>query len=204
MWGLDCLWFTFVSRVVALQSPRPKYSPEHSTLTGPWFLLLPSSCEPIKCIPQPSFANIQAPIGQLFPSSCIPFPQILNSYFSISVFFWIGGYNYPLPHQQCLVQFSSVQFSSVQSLSRVLLFATPWTAAHQASLSITSSHSLFRLMSIESVMPSNHLIFYPPAFILSQSQGFFQWVTSSHQVAKVLEFQLQHQSFEWIFRTDFL
>ena len=48
-------------------------------------------------------------------------------------------------------------FSSVQSLSRVWLFATPWTAAHQTSLSITNSRSLPKLMSIESVMPSNHL-----------------------------------------------
>ena len=47
---------------------------------------------------------------------------------------------------------------SVQSLSRVWLFATPWTAAHQASLTITNSQSLLKLMSIESVMPSNHLI----------------------------------------------
>ena len=50
-----------------------------------------------------------------------------------------------------------VQFSSVQSLSRVQLFATPWNAAHQASLSITSSQSPPKPMSIESVMPSNHL-----------------------------------------------
>ena len=50
------------------------------------------------------------------------------------------------------------QFSSVQSLSHVRLFVTPWTAAHQASLSITNSCSLPKLMSIESVMPSNHLI----------------------------------------------
>ena len=51
-----------------------------------------------------------------------------------------------------------VQFSSVQSLSRVQLFATPWTAAHQASLFISNSQSLLKLMSIESVMSSNHLI----------------------------------------------
>ena len=44
----------------------------------------------------------------------------------------------------------------------------------------------------------------PPAFNLSQHQGLFQWVSSSHQVAKLLEFQLQHQSFQWICRTDFL
>ena len=53
---------------------------------------------------------------------------------------------------------SPVFFSSVQSLSCVQLFATPWTAAHQASLSITNSWSLHKLMSIESVMPFNHLI----------------------------------------------
>ena len=53
----------------------------------------------------------------------------------------------------------SVHFSSVQLLSHVRLFVTPWTAAHQASLSITNSQSLLKLMSIESVMPSNHLIF---------------------------------------------
>ena len=50
------------------------------------------------------------------------------------------------------------QFSSVHSLSRIRLFATPWTAARQASLSITNSRSSLKLMSIESVMPSNHLI----------------------------------------------
>ena len=59
-----------------------------------------------------------------------------------------------------------VQFSSVQSLSHVWLFATPWTAAHQASLSITSSWSLPKLMSIESVIPSNHLILCCPLLFL--------------------------------------
>ena len=54
----------------------------------------------------------------------------------------------------------------VQSLSPVWLFATPWTAAHQASLSSTISHSLFKLMSINSVMPSNHLIFCCPFLLL--------------------------------------
>ena len=54
----------------------------------------------------------------------------------------------------------------VQSLSSVRLFATPWTAAHQASLSITNSQSLLKFMSIESVMPSNHLIFCHPLLLL--------------------------------------
>ena len=56
--------------------------------------------------------------------------------------------------------------SSVQSLSRVWLFATPWIAAHQASLSITNSRSSHRLMSIESVMPSSHLILCGPLLLL--------------------------------------
>ena len=51
---------------------------------------------------------------------------------------------------------------------------------------------------------SSSVIPFSPAFILSQHQGLFQWVSSLHQVAKGLEFQLQHQSFQWIFRTDFL
>ena len=57
------------------------------------------------------------------------------------------------------------QFSSVQLFSRVRLFATPWTAAHQASLSITNSQSLLKLMSIKSVMPSNHLILCHPLLL---------------------------------------
>ena len=59
-----------------------------------------------------------------------------------------------------------VQFSSVQLLSRVQLFVTPWTAAHKASLSITNSRSLPKLMSIEMVMPSNHLILCRPLLLL--------------------------------------
>ena len=57
-------------------------------------------------------------------------------------------------------------FSSVQSLSRVRLFVTPWTAAHQVSLPITNSQSLLKLVSIESVMPSNHLILCHPLILL--------------------------------------
>ena len=58
-----------------------------------------------------------------------------------------------------------IEISSVQSLSHVRLFATPWTAACQVSLSITNSRSLLRLMSIELVMPSNHLILCCPLFL---------------------------------------
>ena len=84
----------------------------------------------------------------------------------------------------------------------------PMDAACHASLSCTLSWSLLKLMSIESMIPSNHLILChspsPPAFNLSQHQCLYQWVSSSHQVDKVLKLQLQHQSCRWIFRVDFL
>ena len=66
----------------------------------------------------------------------------------------------------CLQQEIVCSFSSVQSLSRVQLFATPWIAARQASLSITNSRSLPKLMSIESVMPSSHLVLCCPLLLL--------------------------------------
>ena len=62
---------------------------------------------------------------------------------------------------------NSVQFGSIQSLSRVWLFVTPWIAAQQASLSITNSRSLLKLMPIESVMPSSHLILCRPLLLLT-------------------------------------
>ena len=82
----------------------------------------------------------------------------------------------------------------VQSLSHVQLFSSPWTAAHQASLSFTVSQSLLKLMSIESVMPSNHLILCLSLLLLPSTLPSIRG--SSHQVAKVLELQFQHQSFQ--------
>ena len=101
------------------------------------------------------------------------------------------------------------QFSSVQLLSHVRLFVISWTAACQASLSITNSESsqthVHRVR--DAIHPSHPLSSpSPPALNLSQHHSPFQWVSSSHQVAKVLELelQLQHQSFQWILRVDFL
>ena len=85
-------------------------------------------------------------------------------------------------------------FSSVQSLSYVRLFVTPWTAACQASLSITNSQSSLKLMSIESVIPSNHLVLCHPLLFLpsifSSITVFSKESNSSHQLAKALELQL--------------
>ena len=110
--------------------------------------------------------------------------------------------------EKSLSIFSKTQHTLVvQSFSCVWLFVTPWTAALQASLSFPLSRSFLTFISIESMMPSNHLIpspSSPPSLNLSQHQRFFQWVSSSHQVANTLELQLQHQSFQWIFRFGFL
>ena len=74
---------------------------------------------------------------------------------------FLGNLSRPVPIQVLLLY-----YSIVQSLSHVLLSATLWTAARQVSLSITNSRNLFKLMSIETVMPSNHLILCHPLFLL--------------------------------------
>ena len=82
----------------------------------------------------------------------------------------------------------------IQLLSGVQLLATPWTAACQASLSFTISQSLLKLMSIELMVSSNHLVLCHPLFLLPSifpTIRVFSNVSSSHQVAKVLEHQLQ-------------
>ena len=127
-------------------------------------------------------------------SSVVPFSSRLQS------FPGSGSFQMSRP-------FASVQFSWVQSLSCARLFATPWSEAHQASRSITNSRSPPKLMSIESVMPSKPYPLsspFPLALNLSQYQGLFKWVNSSHQETKVWKFQLQHQSFQWTTRTDLL
>ena len=78
---------------------------------------------------------------------------------------------------------SIIGISSVQSLSLVLLFVTPWTAAHQASLSITNSRRLLKLISIESLMPSNHLILCHPLLLLPSV--FPKWVFSNESALRI-------------------
>ena len=116
-------------------------------------------------------------------------PTLLNSLMSCNSFL-----------VACLEIF---MYQSVQLHSHVQPCVTPWTAARQASLSNTNSCSLCKLMSIESVILANHLILCCPLFLLPSSfPASASFLRSSHQVAKVL--QLQHQSFQSIFRTDFL
>ena len=110
------------------------------------------------------------------------------------------------PTQDCHFLFS-VQFSSVAQLCPTLRnstdCSTPGLPIHCQLPEFTQTH--VHWVGGDTIQPS-HTLPSPssPAFNISHNQGLFQWVSSSHQVAKVLEFQLQHQSFQWIFRTDFL
>ena len=159
---------------------------------------------------------------------CIRWPMYWNGSFSIShsneylglisfridwfdlVLLWSEGCNIMPPSKSNwnLTGNLMPRISSGQSLSRVWLFATPWTASCPVSLSSIISWILLKFMSVESVILSNHLTLCCPLLLLpsifSKHQGLFPWVSSSHQVAKLLKLQLQYQSLQWIFRIDFL
>ena len=98
------------------------------------------------------------------------------------------------------------QFSSVTQLCLTLFDPMDCSlqsfAVHHQLLELTQTHVHW---VSDAIQPSHPLLSRsPPPFNLSQYQGLFKWVSSSHQVAKVLEFQLQQQSFQWIFRTGLL
>ena len=114
---------------------------------------------------------------------------VLVKYFSVNIFLSSLSVS-SLQSQLCLTLCDPMDCSipGFPVHHQVLKFTQ--THVHRVGDAIQSSHSLSS--------PS------PPALNFSQHQGLFQWVTSSLQVAKELEFQLQHQSFQWIFRTDFL
>ena len=94
----------------------------------------------------------------------------------------------------------SVQFSRSVAL-QPMVYSTPGLPVYHQLPEFTQTHVHWVCDAIQ----SSHLLWSPsPTFNLSQYQGLFKWDGSSHQVAKVLEFQLQHQSFQWIFKTDLL
>ena len=100
----------------------------------------------------------------------------------------------------------AIQLSSVAQLCPTLCdpmdCSTPGFPVHHQLPEYTQTHVHW---VGDAIQPSHPLSSPSPlAFNLSQHQGLFQWVSSSHQVAKVLDFQLQHQTFQWVFRTDFL
>ena len=102
--------------------------------------------------------------------------------------------------------FSSVQFCSVAQSCPTLCdsmdCSTPGLPVHHQLPKLTQTHVHWVGDAIQPCHPLSSPS--PPAFNLSQHQGLLQWVSSSHQMAKILEFQLQHQSFQWTARTDFL
>ena len=105
-----------------------------------------------------------------------------------------------------ILTWDSVQFSSVTqsclTLCNPMNCSTPGLPVHHQLLEFTQTHVCWVSDAIRPSHPLSSLS--PPAFNLSQHQGLFKWVSPSHQVAKVLEFQLQHQSFQWTPRTDLL
>ena len=101
-----------------------------------------------------------------------------------------------------------IQFNSVQLLSQIWLCRTPWTATRQASLSITNSRSLLKLMPIESVMPSNHLIFWRPLLLPPSVFPSIRVFSSESALPirwwKYCSFSFNISPSQWILRTDFL
>ena len=110
------------------------------------------------------------------------------------------------PIEEAFMFYYSGSIVVIQSLGQVQLLATPWTAACQASLPFTISWSLLKHIHWvrDAIQPSHSLLPPSPAFSLFHHQGLLQWVSTLYQVVKVLELQLQLQSFQWIFRVDIL
>ena len=132
------------------------------------------------------------------------FSQLLYLRFSLNLFPYDALLNLFVVHLRTWCQFSSVQFSrSVTSdFGNTMDCRKPGFPVHHQLPELTKTH--VHHIS-DAIQPSHPLSSpSPPAFNLSQHQGLFHWVGSSHQVAKVLQFQLQHHSFQWIFRADFL
>ena len=179
-----------------------------------WLSLLSLSLSVFLCVSLACMLHLHFGKGDITCFFLYPIPHAFPGTTSYSFSPW-GAILSPLPDHMTLLSvawpwYGHKQGCSVQLLICLQLFATPWTAAPQASLSITNSWNLLNLMSIELVMPSNILILchplllLPSIFSLSQNHGLFQRVSSLHQVAKILELQLQHQFFQLIFRTYFL
>ena len=124
------------------------------------------------------------------------FPSLVASLsLSLSLFLCSGKFLW------WYLQFSTITQSCL-TLCDPVDCSTPGFPVHHQLPELTQTHVHW---VGDAIQPSHPLSSpSPPAFNLPQNQGLFQWVSSSHQVAKVLELQLQHQSFQWIFRTDFL
>ena len=111
----------------------------------------------------------------------------------------------PLPSSLFSISVRLLHFSSVAHSCATICdpvdCSTPGLPVHRQLPEFTQTHVHW---VCDAIQPSHPLLSPSPAFNLSQHQGLFQWLSSSHKVAKVLEFQLQHQSLQWTLRTDLL
>ena len=114
-----------------------------------------------------------------------------------SSFLTFGDWHFSLSIMSCCCSVTT----SCLTLCDPMGCSTPGFPVHHQLPQLTQTH-VHRVSDAN--QPSHPLLSPSPAFNLFQHQGLFQWVSSSHQVAKIMKFQLQHQSFQWIFRTDFL
>ena len=130
---------------------------------------------------------------------CLLCPQ--DEYTKINAFIWTANNQSKNMNYLLIVRFSSVT-QSCPTLCDPMNRSMPGLPAHHQLPGFTQTH--VHCVS-DAIQPSHPLSFpSPPALNPSQHQSLFQWVSSSHQMAKVLEFQLQHQSFQWTLRTDLL
>ena len=127
-------------------------------------------------------------------------PVHLDVYIKTKHWGFHGGSVVKNPPANAEVQFSSVAQSCL-TLCNPMTCSTPHLPVHCQLPEFTQTHVHW---VGDAVQPSHPLSSPSPAFSLSQHQGLFKWISSSYQVAKVLEFRLQHQSLQWIFRTDLL
>ena len=139
------------------------------------------------CLPETFFLSNRSKSQGHFSPSCLPL-----------LVWWVARTSSFHPGS---VQFSSV-VQSCPTLNNPMDCSMPGFPVHHIIPEVTQTHVLWVGDAIQRSHPLSPPSF--PAFNLSQHQGLFKWVSSSHQVAKVLELQLQHQSFQGIFRTDFL
>ena len=160
---------------------------------------------------QDSCISLKIKILQMLSSITFQFICIIWQLFHPSLvkktiqFFW-GKIPPQAGHVQIGLGLLSVQFSSVAqscpTLCNPVNRSTPGLPVHHQAPEFTQTHAHW---VCDAIQPSHPLSSpSPPAFNLSQYQGLFKSVSSWHQMAKVLEFRLQHQSFQWIFRTDLL
>ena len=134
---------------------------------------------------------------------CVEFDNFVKNQLTenLGVYFWIL-YSVPLFCLSIIIPIFSSVAQSCPTLCEPMDCSTPGFPVHHQLLEFTQTHVHW---ISDAIQPSHPLLSpSPPAFNLSQNQGLFQWDSSLHQVAKVLEFQLPHQSFQWTFRTDFL